>query len=140
MPTRPVLAAAAVLASALSAVSTATAGPFESVTVRPVGRIAADGTVTLSGTYRCLGATGPVFISSSLAQSSPRVRYGIGGSRALCDGAAHRWTNSGRPSPDALAAGPASVEATVTELRTQGGLPLPRFHAVTEQAITLARG
>ncbi|MET8828529.1 DUF6299 family protein [Streptomyces sp. NPDC004610] len=142
MPVRPVLlgAAAALLALALSAPTAATAGPFESVTIDPTGRIAADGTITLSGTYRCLGATGPVFVSSSVAQGSAtdqsRVRYGIGGSPALCDGAVHSWTNTGRPSPGTLVPGAADVEATVTELSSQG-LPLPIFHAVGEAEVTL---
>ncbi|MEV7286092.1 DUF6299 family protein [Streptomyces sp. NPDC093252] len=143
MSVRPVLgaAAAALLALALSApAAPATAGPFASVTVDPYGRIAADGTVTLSGTYRCLGATGPVFVSSSVTQGSPtaqpQVRYGIGGSPALCDGALHPWTNTGRPSPSTLVPGAANVEATVTELRSQG-LPLPIFHAVGAADVTL---
>ncbi|MFE4667237.1 DUF6299 family protein [Streptomyces sp. NPDC056716] len=137
--TRPALGVVAALALALAA-APATAGPFESVTVDAVGKIAADGTVTLSGTYRCLGSTGLVFVSSSVAQSEKNVRYGIGGSRAVCDGAEHRWTNTGKPSPDVLKPGAASVEATVTELRSQGGLPLPSFHAVGTWDITLVRG
>lgn len=47
------------------------AAPGESVTVDTVGRLAADGTVTLTGTYRCTGNTGPVFVTSALSQRDP---------------------------------------------------------------------
>ncbi|MCX4765586.1 DUF6299 family protein [Streptomyces sp. NBC_01275] len=129
--------AALLLLAAPALTVTAAAAPAESVTVDPAGRIASDGTVTLSGTYRCLGSTGPVFVGSSVRQGSGDVRQGIGGTRALCDGAEHAWQNTGKPAPDALKAGPARVEATLMELKPQGGLPLPSFHATTEQDITL---
>lgn len=143
MSLRPALAAAAGAALLLSAVApaaTASADPYETVTVDPTGRVAEDGTVTLSGTYRCVGGTGPVFVSSSVGQNSPTVRHGIGGTRAVCDGAEHRWENSGKTSPDALAPGAAQVEATLMELHPQGGLPLPRFHATRQQMVTLTEG
>ncbi|MEU9783856.1 DUF6299 family protein [Streptomyces phaeochromogenes] len=111
-------------------------GPFETVTVDPTGRLAADGTVTLSGTYRCTGGTGPVFVSSSLGQGEGRSRKGVGGTRAVCDGAEHRWTNTDRTEPGRFKPGAARVEATVMELRS-GGLPLPYFHARQQQDITL---
>ncbi|MBV7695705.1 DUF6299 family protein [Streptomyces sp. TRM70350] len=113
--------------------------PPESVTVDPKGRIAADGTITLTGTYRCVGGTGPVFVSSSIAQSDQSVRHGIGGSLAVCDGKKHRWENTGKPYNRVLKAGAAQVEATLMELRPQGGLPLPTFHAAQRQDVTLAK-
>jgi hypothetical protein len=140
MSMRPALAAAAGAALLLLAVApaaTASADPYETVTVDPTGRVAEDGAVTLSGTYRCVGGTGPVFVSSSVAQNSSTVRHGIGGTRAVCDGAEHRWENSGKTSPDVLAPGAAQVEATLMELHPQGGLPLPRFHATQQQEVTL---
>ncbi|MFM9444704.1 DUF6299 family protein [Streptomyces acidiscabies] len=115
----------------------AQADPYETVTVDPVGRIAADGTVTLSGTYRCLGSEGPVFVSSSVNQDSGDVRHGIGGTAARCDGAEHTWENTGRPSPSSLTPGAARVEATLMELAPEGGLPLPRFHARETGPVTL---
>jgi hypothetical protein len=135
---RPALGAAAGAALLLLAAPTAlaTTAPYETVTVDPVGRIAADGTVTLSGTYRCTGGTGPVFVSSSVGQSSSSVRYGIGGTRAVCDGMEHRWENTGKPSPGALPSA-ARVEATLMEMSLEGGLPLPRFHAAQSQDVTL---
>lgn len=72
----------------------AAAEPDEVVTIAATGRVAADGTITLSGTYRCAPGSGPVFVSSSLRQGDSR--RSIGGTRAVCDGDEHRWTNSGR--------------------------------------------
>ncbi|MFF3488018.1 DUF6299 family protein [Streptomyces sp. NPDC002701] len=112
------------------------AGPSDTVTVDPTGRLAADGTVTLSGTYRCTGGTGPVFVSSSLSQGQPDRRKGVGGTTAVCDGAQHRWTNTDRTEPGRFKPGAAKVEATLMELRSSG-LPLPMFHAAQERDITL---
>ncbi|MFI6249715.1 DUF6299 family protein [Streptomyces sp. NPDC051016] len=139
MRVRPLLAAALGSAALLcAAVGPAIAAPNESVTVDPAGRLAADGTVTLSGTYTCTGATGPVFISSSLSQGSPNYRHGIGGTRAVCDGAERRWTNTSKVTSEKLEPGAAHVEATIMELRPSGGLPLPTFHATGQQDITLS--
>lgn len=149
-PLRPLFGAAAGAALLLTAVTptvTASAGVLESVTVDAVGRIAADGTVTLSGTYRCLGSSGPVFVSSSVSQdTAPRTRYGIGGTRAVCDGAEHTWQNTGRPSDtlttagtsSPLKAGAAHVEATLMELRPHGIVPLPHVHATQVQDVQLS--
>ncbi|MFF7971122.1 DUF6299 family protein [Streptomyces sp. NPDC007905] len=140
MPVRPALVTGLVAAALLCAgVGPATARAGESITVDPTGRIAADGTVTLSGTYRCTAATGPVFVSSSVSQADPRVDHGIGGSGALCDGAEHRWENSGKVSAGPLGAGPAHVEATLMELRVSGIALLPVFHGLQEQDITLVQ-
>ena len=141
MSVRSVLAATAGAALFLLAAPAlpAQADPYETVTVDPVGRIATDGTVTLSGTYRCTGGTGPVFVSSSVGQRSESVRHGIGGTRAVCDGVEHVWANTGKPTPGSLEAGQARVEATLMELSPQGGLLLPRFHATEQQDITLTK-
>ncbi|GGR70598.1 hypothetical protein GCM10010269_06880 [Streptomyces humidus] len=141
MSMRPLLSAAAGAALLLLAAPavTAHAAPSESVTVGPVGRLAADGTVTLSGTYRCVGATGPVFVSSSVGQSTDGVRFGIGGTRAVCDGAEHSWQNTGKAVPDDLEPGTAHVEATLIELRPDAGLPMPHIHAAQQQDVTLTR-
>ncbi|MGW1914630.1 DUF6299 family protein [Streptomyces sp. NPDC002076] len=141
MPTRPALAAA-LGAVALLCVAGGPAGAdsAETVTVDTTGRIASDGTITLSGSYRCTAGTGPVFVSSSLSQSDARVKHGIGGGVARCDGAEHRWQNTGRADSETLSTGTAHVQATLTELRPSGIAPLPAFHAVTDQDITLGRG
>ncbi|MBJ7003979.1 DUF6299 family protein [Streptomyces griseofuscus] len=116
------------------------AAPGESVTVDTVGRLAADGTVTLTGTYRCTGNTGPVFVTSALSQRDPRVRHGIGGTVARCDGTTHTWSNSGQVSGETLTPGTAHVQATVMELRPVGLVPLPVFHATADQDVTLVQG
>ncbi|WP_330337299.1 DUF6299 family protein [Streptomyces sp. NBC_00557] len=141
MPVRPALAAA-LGAVALLCVASGPAGadPAETVTVDTTGRIASDGTVTLSGSYRCTAGTGPVFVTSSLSQRDPRVRHGIGGGIAQCDGAEHRWQNSGTVDSEVLKAGRAHVQATLMEMRPVGIVPLPAFHAVTDQDVTLAQG
>ncbi|MEI5521242.1 DUF6299 family protein [Streptomyces brasiliscabiei] len=113
--------------------------PSETVTIDPTGTVAPDGRLTLSGTYRCLGGNGPVFVSSSLQQGDSRVRKGVGGSTAVCDGAVHTWTHTDRAQPGRFLPGTARVEATITEL-SGGGLPLPRFHAMRQQDITLVEG
>ena len=139
MPVRPHLGAAVGAAALLlaAAVAPATADPYESVSVDPTGRITADGTITLTGTYRCTGGTGPVFVSSSVSQGDAHVKHGIGGTRAVCDGAEHTWRNTGEVASDKVAPGAAHVEATVMELRPQGGRPLPAFHASRQQDVTL---
>ncbi|CAM5339593.1 DUF6299 family protein [Streptomyces aurantiogriseus] len=120
--------------------ATATAAPDETVTVDPTGRIAADGTVTLSGTYRCLDGTSPVFVSSTVAQNPPTLWRGISGARAVCDGAEHRWVNTGHVASGALGPGSARVKTTLVELRAQGILPLPAVRVTQEQEITLVAG
>jgi hypothetical protein len=121
---------------ALSAVALSDSN--EEVTVDPAGHVAADGTITLSGTYRCLSGTGPVLVSSSVSQSDPRVRHGIGGTSAVCDGVEHRWTNSEKRAPGTVTPGNAHVEATLMELSSGlGGLPQPKFHATRQQDIVV---
>ncbi|MEV7390992.1 DUF6299 family protein [Streptomyces sp. NPDC091215] len=141
MPVRPALAAAlGSVALLCAAVAPATASSSESVTVDPTGRLSSDGTVTLSGTYICTDAMGPVFISSSVSQESSSYRHGIGGTGAVCDGSEHHWENTGRVTSEKLRHGAAHVEATIMELRPEGGLPLPFFHATAQRDITLVKG
>ncbi|GAA3798310.1 DUF6299 family protein [Streptomyces chiangmaiensis] len=125
----------AVLLLSAAPVAGALSGPYDEVTVDRTGRLTADGTLTLSGTYRCLGGGGPVFVSSSVSQGDSRVAHGVGGTLAVCDGAEHRWTNSGTRK-GAYVPGPAHIAATLMELSATG-LPLPRFLAVRQQKVTL---
>ncbi|WP_156725496.1 DUF6299 family protein [Streptomyces apocyni] len=113
------------------------ADPYERVTVASTGRVLEDGTVTLSGTYRCTGSRGPVFVSASLGQGESAVRKGVGGTKAICDGAVRTWTNTERTEPGRFEPGSAHVEATVMELRSTGGLPQPYFHAAHQQDVML---
>ncbi|MBL1084155.1 hypothetical protein JK359_19650 [Streptomyces actinomycinicus] len=141
MPVRPALTAALGAAALLCAAGPATAGPApaETITIDPAGRIASDGTVWLSGTYRCTGSTGPVFVSAALSQADPGVHHSVGGSTARCDGAEHRWENSGDLTALKLKAGSAHVQVTLTELRPSGLIPLPAFHAVADKDVTLTQ-
>ncbi|MEU9136850.1 DUF6299 family protein [Streptomyces sp. NPDC048404] len=132
------VAAGATLLLLLAPSAVALSAPSDDVTVDPTGTVAADGTVTLSGTYRCTGSSGPVLVSSSVAQDDPQVNQGIGGTVALCDGAEHRWTNSEKRAPDTYKPGAAHVQATILEL-SASGLPLPSFHAIRDQDIKLVR-
>jgi hypothetical protein len=126
-------------AAAPSPASAAPSAPSESVTVDQEGRMA-DGSVTLSGTYRCHGGDGPVFVSSSVSRPSSDIHYSVGGTRAVCDGEEHRWENTGTVPDNAVEAGRAHVEATLMELRPSGILLLPVFHAVEHRDITLVEG
>ena len=149
MPLRPALATAAgavllLLAAAPSALadSDVTAEPKETVTVDKTVRMAADGTVTVAGTYRCADSKGPVFVSASVGQKASTTRYAIGGTLAVCDGKAHRWENKSKLSATTLKHGKADVEATLVELRPVDGLdglPLPHFHATLKKDITLSK-
>ncbi|QOV34932.1 hypothetical protein IM697_33300 [Streptomyces ferrugineus] len=149
MPLRPALATAAgaalillVAAPSAPADSDAKAEPKETVTVDGSAVMAADGTVTVSGTYKCVDSTGPTFVSASVGQRASTNRYAIGGTVAVCDGKEHRWENESRPSPSTLKHGKADVEATIVELRSAdilGGLPLPHFHAVLKKNVTLSK-
>ncbi|MGW1749225.1 DUF6299 family protein [Streptomyces sp. NPDC002092] len=148
---RPALALAAGAALLLLTAPAVTAAPYkaaeleETVTVDPTGHISADGTVTLSGTYRCTDSAGAAFVSSSVSTTKASATHGtstliqgIGGTLAVCDGVTHRWENSSRPSP-AIGPGKVSVEATVAELRFEGILPLPRIHADDRHEVTLTK-
>jgi len=126
---------ATLLLSAAPAAGAHSGGP-DQVTIDRTGHLA-HGVITLSGTYRCRRSGGPTFVSSSVSQGDPHVRHGVGGTLAVCDGARHRWTNS-QWSNGMYWRGRAQVEATVMEL-SRGWLPLPHFHAIGRQTVTLAR-
>jgi hypothetical protein len=115
----------------------------EVVTVDEIGRIAPDGTITLSGTYRCTNSSGRAYVNSSLAaQQNSYARYSIGGTRAICDGGLHAWMNTGRVPQGRVAPGRAHVEASVMELRGDGSplnLPRPYLHATDQQEIRLVQ-
>ncbi|SED70473.1 DUF6299 family protein [Streptomyces sp. TLI_105] len=131
MRARLVLTAAALLTAAVAPL--AHAGGADDLTIDEYGTVGADSTVTVSGTYRCLDdSEGPVFVSSTLKQGSRST--GIGGTRAVCDGHLHTWTNSAVVKEPAYRPGAARVEATLVQLAAgASGLPLPGF-LTTEQA------
>ncbi|MEV5982649.1 DUF6299 family protein [Streptomyces sp. NPDC052114] len=131
--------AALLLTLAGAAVPAAAHGaPADGLTVNGAGTVADDGTVTLSGTYRCLpdGTPGPVFVSSTLAQGDRT--NGIGGTAAVCDGRVHEWTNSSRLKEDAYEPGEAAVRAHLMKLSTKSGLPMPQPLAHEEARVELS--
>ncbi|MEU2545862.1 DUF6299 family protein [Streptomyces roseolus] len=108
------------------------------LTVDPAGLLGADGTVTLSGTYRCLDdSAGPVFVGSTLRQQDRSA--GIGGSRAVCDGLLRTWTHTAVVKEPAYQPGEARVEGTLVQLAPADelGLPAPGFLARQESRVTL---
>ncbi|MFC9396249.1 DUF6299 family protein [Streptomyces sp. NPDC057027] len=125
MRVRLVLAAAALLTAAVAPL--AHAGGADGLTVDEYGTVAADSTVTVSGTYRCLDdSEGPVFVSSTLKQGTRST--GIGGTRAVCDGHLHTWSNSAVVKEPVYQPGAAHVEASLVQLTAgPSGLPLPGF-------------
>ncbi|MFC1402080.1 MULTISPECIES: DUF6299 family protein [Streptacidiphilus] len=136
--------ATAVVAAALAAVaapmaSTARADQSAgSVSANPTGTVAKDGTVTLSGTYRCSAPAdgGPVFVSSSVQTGS--VQHSIGGTAATCDGLDHTWVNQGQSGDGTtLTPGPGQVQATLMHLDSSGGLPLPDIIAADRHQVDL---
>ncbi|WP_418956207.1 DUF6299 family protein [Streptomyces tritici] len=130
------VAAALLLAGATTA-HALPAAVADGVTVHPAGALAADGTVTLTGTYRCLDdGDGPVFVSSTLIQG--QRSQGIGGTRAVCDGRVHAWTNSSVVHDPVYRPGAAKVQATLMQLTPKAlGVPLPQFRAVENADVTL---
>ncbi|MFJ5995472.1 DUF6299 family protein [Streptomyces sp. NPDC092370] len=99
----------------------------------------ADGTVALPGTYPLRELQRPgvrrLVLEPGRLHDPSRHRR----DRAVCDAAAHRRVNTGRAPLGAFVAGAAHVEATVRELRTFSGLPLPTFRAVRGQDLTPTR-
>ncbi|MET9379050.1 DUF6299 family protein [Streptomyces sp. NPDC003035] len=141
MRLRLALAAGSLLAAATAtatAAPVAHAGVGDKVSVDSYGTVAADGTVTVSGTYRCMDdSAGPVFVSSTLVQQEHSA--GIGGTRAVCDARERTWSNSGVVKEPVYRAGAARVKATLMQLTTSGptGLPLPAFLVAEESDVTL---
>lgn len=95
------------------------------VTIDQVGRIASDGAITLTGTYRCSSQpVGPVLIGSQAIQGSSRVH--LEGVVATCDGQQRSWRATGRGT-ETLVPGAASSEATLLHLDFSHGLvPFPK--------------
>ncbi|MFF5786968.1 DUF6299 family protein [Streptomyces sp. NPDC012693] len=135
MRVRLALAAGILLASAVTPF--AHAEGTDDLSVDGYGTLGADGTVTLSGSYRCLDdSEGPVFVGSTLVQGDRSA--GIGGTRAVCDGHLHEWINTSVVKEPAYRPGAARVQATLLQLTAgRTGLPTPDFLAVAESPVDL---
>ncbi|MCY0927324.1 DUF6299 family protein [Streptomyces sp. H27-H1] len=127
--TGPRMALAALAALGATAVFTAPANAahYENdISVSSEAHIAPDGTIHLSGEYRCTAPSpsGAVQIKATIEQED--VRLGIGGGDAQCDGAVHVWSAHGtlRLTPTVHAGG-ALAKAELQEIRFGSGL-LPR--------------
>ncbi|WP_035802963.1 DUF6299 family protein [Kitasatospora mediocidica] len=135
------------VAGVIGALAVSVAGPAfgatgggNAVTVAPTGVIAADGTVTLSGTYHCSPsmAHGTV-IDTSLTTGSVTSNIG-NGVPTVCDGLEHNWAASGRPYQAAVP-GPAQVRASMVHLSPGSSIiPNISFLADQPQMVTLANG
>lgn len=131
---------AAALATALLPGSAGAQFAPDTITIAPAGRIAADGTLTLSGTYRCSSLrSGPVLIAAKALQGDARAE--ADGALAVCDDRVHTWSESAEPNA-ALAPGAAHGEATLLELnRSHGFIPLVPVVLNSDSAqLTLRRG
>ncbi|NBE54804.1 DUF6299 family protein [Streptomyces boluensis] len=118
----------------------ATAAPAQDIAVNTKAVIAADHTVTASGTYRCTGSAGlaPVYVTASVKQGGTSIS---GDSQeAVCDGAWHNWSTKSRAFGDIhLAPGPATVQGQLVQLEPRTGLiPIgTTFLAAAERQVDL---
>ncbi|MFE3093848.1 DUF6299 family protein [Streptomyces sp. NPDC059248] len=91
------------------------------LTVDSTARLAADGSVTLTGTYTCAPGSGPVLLDAEAFQGDRHAD--LEGSLAVCDGRIHTWSATGRPGSGSFGPGAARGEAVLMELSK--GLPFP---------------
>ncbi|GHG77574.1 DUF6299 family protein [Streptomyces griseocarneus] len=151
MRIREAIGIAAGAATLTATAATGTAPEAAAAPVRPpnflaidrTGHIAPDGTITLTGTYRCAPLAKPagtVYIGSNIRQSG--ITSGIGGSIATCDGKEHRWRNDALPYRVTYRAGTARADGMLLQFKKdKHGIPLPHFIAVaSERDITLVAG
>jgi hypothetical protein len=136
----PALALAALTAVVVLSPSASADSFSGSISAHRQARIAPDGTLTLSGTYRCEtpSSARAVFVSGSLVQDNKRL--GFGSTEARCDGQEHEWSSSGPV--DGLMnlgfhEGQAAVDAHLMTLESDGGLPMPRALAGQEEPVRL---
>ncbi|MEU1376504.1 DUF6299 family protein [Streptomyces triculaminicus] len=139
-------ATAAVTGTAPQAAA-APARPADHLAIDHVGHLAPDGTVTLTGTYRCAPLAQPagtVYIGSNIKQGglADSVTNGVGGSTATCDGKEHRWRHAALPYHMRYRAGTARADGVLMQLKkNRQGIPLPHFISVApEREITLVAG
>ncbi|MFI9586740.1 DUF6299 family protein [Streptomyces sp. NPDC052236] len=106
------------------------------VTIDRTGQIAPNGTITLTGTYRCSPPQpGPVLVGVKLTQEGATAS--VGGTTARCDGKLHTWRNTG-PTESPFVPGAAHGEATLFGLDSSDGLgPLPFFLDTDGQDLNL---
>jgi hypothetical protein len=125
---------------AVGALAVLVAGPLPSasadgdnaVTVAPTGTVAKDGTVTLTGTYRCSpDAQYGTVVNGSITDGHETSSVG-GSVPATCDGYEHTWTAQGRPYLPAQA-GPIRTEAALVHLTWQSSSLIPQVDVLADQ-------
>ncbi|MFF5704550.1 DUF6299 family protein [Streptomyces sp. NPDC012794] len=94
----------------------------QAISVRPEAHIAGDGSVTLSGTYRCEVASpsGAMQIKATVIQDGSRLSIGAG--EVVCDGAEHAWV-AGSPLTGGIHPGRATAVAELQEIHFSGLMP-----------------
>ncbi|MFI1887977.1 DUF6299 family protein [Streptomyces jumonjinensis] len=131
--------AAALTAGLVSGSASAQFAP-DTITIAPTGRIAQDGAITLSGTYRCSSLrsrSGPVLIGSHAAQGDARAE--IDGLQATCDDRVHTWRETARGLRP-LTPGTARGEATLIHLDSSNGfVPFPVILNADSTDLTLRK-
>jgi hypothetical protein len=140
---RTALAALVCIAAALTTgLAAGTAGARlapDTVSIDPDGRVAKDGTITLTGTYRCSPrGSGSVLIGSKALQGANRAE--LDGSAATCDNRSHTWRGTGDAPGVRLVPGAATAEAHLVHLDTARGLPFPVILTADRAEVRLRRG
>ncbi|MFD7627940.1 DUF6299 family protein [Streptomyces sp. NPDC059851] len=122
---RITLAALSTLAAATAFAAPAGATVFDqAISVQSEAHIGADGTITLSGTYRCEQPSpdGTTQVKATLVQDG--VHLGISGGQAVCDGKDHQWHARGTLAyTPQVHAGPAKATAELQEIHLAGVMP-----------------
>ncbi|MEU9607068.1 DUF6299 family protein [Streptomyces sp. NPDC048057] len=132
------LTLAAALATGLTPGTASAQFAPDTITVDPVGRLAKDGAVTLTGTYRCSSLrSGTVLIGVKALQGGTRAD--TDGTVAVCDDRVRTWRSSGRAHSGAFVPGRARGEAAMVELDFSRGLPLPHVLTQGQGDLTLRR-
>ncbi|GAA2252150.1 DUF6299 family protein [Streptomyces amakusaensis] len=130
---------AAALATALVPGSAGAQFAPDTITIAPRGQIAKDGTLVLSGTYRCSSLrSGPVLIGSNATQGEARAE--IDGALATCDDQVHTWRETTDPAVG-FAPGKARGTAALIHLdASRSFVPLPVILNTDDREVTLRRG
>ncbi|MDI2125546.1 DUF6299 family protein [Yinghuangia seranimata] len=132
------LIAAGIAAASTLATPSANAAGADSVSLDGTGYAAADGTVSVSGTYQCAPThTGLVLVGARLERRNG-TGAGIGGTHAICDGAPHTWTNTDHV--EGFAPGTVQGEASMVELTHSGFLVMPEVVAADHGPVALTGG
>ncbi|GLF97064.1 DUF6299 family protein [Streptomyces yaizuensis] len=110
----------------------------DTISIAPAAGIAADGSLTLSGTYRCFRHSGAVLIGAKALQRDARAEFD--GDMAVCDGRAHNWSGTA-PATGTFETGAARGEAVLIHLdSSQGFVPLPVIVDTHTADLELHRG